>query len=129
MVMLYLKKALQFGANLIGYDIVRRLVKPPNSLNLLDLAILAVIQDQKDFFFLQIGANDGILEDPLRSLILARHLEGVLVEPLPDKFAELQRNYAHEKQLRFENCAVAKKNGECSLFRVVSPSPYPQWAQ
>lgn len=37
--------------------------------------------NRPDFFFVQIGANDGRLDDPLRDSILRHNWRGVLVEP------------------------------------------------
>lgn len=89
----------------------------------LQFAVPAILLNQKDFFFIQVGANDGILFDPLRPLILKYHLRGLLIEPLPDMFERLKKNYASEKQLVFLNTAVAKQSDEVSLFRFRSDAP------
>jgi len=109
----------------LGYDVVRKSGRCTNDLDVLKLVISALIQSQNRFFFIQVGANDGVLDDPLHSTIMTCHLEGVLVEPLPDKFKELKHNYANEKQLQFENCAISHENGECALFRITSEASYP----
>ena len=81
-----------------------------------------------DFYFVQIGANNGLRNDPLRSLILEYHLRGLLVEPLADMFADLEKNYASESQLAFENAAIAKENGELALFRFPADAKIPDSA-
>ncbi len=66
--------------------------------------------------FIQIGANDGLRNDPLRPFIVRHDWQGVLVEPLPTVFPLLQRNYAYlqRPQLVFLNAAVTVE-GEGNL--------------
>ncbi len=58
--------------------------------------------------FIQIGANDGLRNDPLRPLIVRDDWQGVFVEPLPTVFPLLKRNYAYLNRpgLIFVNAAV-----------------------
>jgi FkbM family methyltransferase len=79
--------------------------------------------DGHDFFFVQIGANNGLRADPLRSLVLQYHLKGLLIEPLPDMFEELKKNYVSEKQLLFENVAIANRDDKVALFRFRRDAP------
>ncbi len=59
--------------------------------------------------FIQIGANDGLRNDPLRPLIVRDDWQGVLIEPLPTVFPLLQENYRYLNRpgLVFINAAVA----------------------
>ena len=91
---------------------------------MLDLAVAAYVAELGNPYFVQVGANDGVIDDPLRQLILKYHLPGLLMEPMPDVFAELLKNYAGETQLAFENCALWHEDGECEFFRV-KPTAYP----
>jgi FkbM family methyltransferase len=68
---------------------------------------------KKDVKFLQVGSNDGVESDPLRRFIVRDRWHGVLVEPLPDTFKTLVKNYdnyTHKGDLTFENIAVSDKN-------------------
>lgn len=58
--------------------------------------------------FIQIGANDGLRNDPLRPFIVRDAWQGVLIEPLPTVFPLLKRNYAYlgRSGLEFVNAAV-----------------------
>lgn len=47
--------------------------------------------------FIQIGANDGLRNDPVREFIIRDRWQGILVEPLPAVFAMLQHNYAYAR--------------------------------
>lgn len=68
--------------------------------------------------FIQVGANDGIFGDPLRKFILEYPWRGVLIEPQPDIFANLHKNYESiNDRLVFENLAIAAKIGEITMYR------------
>ena len=45
------------------------------------------------FFFVNIGANDGVENDPIHPFLEEYGWAGVAVEPDPDVFATLQANY------------------------------------
>lgn len=68
------------------------------------------------FFFVQIGANDGVGTDPIHTNIERHGWNGVLVEPVTHTFAALQRNYAGRAGLRFANVAVAESEGKATMF-------------
>lgn len=63
-------------------------------------------QENKEVFFIQIGANDGISGDLIHDIILKYKWKGILVEPLPYLFKELKRTYKNKKELSFENSAI-----------------------
>lgn len=73
--------------------------------------------NQSDFFFIQVGANDGVKNDTFRSVILEHRLHGLLIEPLPDVFESLKRNYKGQSQLMFENVAIGKNDGPAAFYR------------
>ena len=68
--------------------------------------------------FIQIGANNGIHHDPIREFIVRDKWNGVLVEPLPEVFKELQINYRHVKgaKLKFVNAAISSSAKEAISF-------------
>lgn len=66
--------------------------------------------------FVQIGANDGVSDDPLRDHIVQGGWHGLLVEPLPAVFERLVANYAGVPGLRFANVAVTENEGTVRLF-------------
>lgn len=67
--------------------------------------------DKGDFFFVQIGAYDGVKDDPIRQFVRDRRWSGLLVEPQPLAFEQLKRNYADIPGLKFENAAIAPRDG------------------
>lgn len=77
--------------------------------------------------FVQIGSNNGRVNDPLNATVRARGWTGLLVEPLPRLFEELMANYADVPGLQFENVAVGEAEGEATIY-TVSPRPGdPEW--
>jgi FkbM family methyltransferase len=73
----------------------------------------------REFSFLQIGANDGLRNDPLRDFIVRDKWSGVFVEPLPDVFPLLKKNYAYlagERRLDFLNAAVSSTSGSLPFY-------------
>jgi FkbM family methyltransferase len=105
-----------------GYDIVRYRTPLNHPFDMLD----ALIQHRvgPDFFFVQVGAHDGVrMADPLHRSILKYNLQGLLIEPLPDLFQALQRNYASQPGVRCLNCAIAPVDGEYRLYRVRPDAP------
>ena len=130
-----LKKLVKSILHQLGFDIVRYpAIKPKvepliqRPFNVLEFIVAEFVSRNQLFFFIQVGANNGIRWDPLHKLICKHHLSGLLVEPLPDIFDELRRNYAMEPQLSFENSAIAEENGVQSLFRVKPDAPIGDWA-
>ncbi len=71
-----------------------------------------------DFFFVQIGANDGIIYDPIHRFVKHYRWRGVLVEPIQCYFNQLKLNYADNPGLVFENCAISDKQEVKDFYRV-----------
>jgi FkbM family methyltransferase len=80
--------------------------------------------------FLQVGANDGVMLDPLFPLLEKHRLEGILMEPMKDHFSRLRQNYAAFEQRRFTfvNAAIADRDGTIPLYRIRSLPGNPGWA-
>ncbi len=68
--------------------------------------------------FIQIGANDGLRNDPLRPLIIRDDWQGVLIEPLPTVFPILKENYSYLRNpgLVFTNAAITVDGQEKLSF-------------
>lgn len=83
-----------------------------------------------DFFFVQIGANNGQTNDPLYQVVTKFHLRGLCVEPLPSFFETLKRNYEGYPRVKFENTAIASTSGPIKLYRVHSQDgTLPKWCE
>jgi FkbM family methyltransferase len=69
----------------------------------------------KNLFFIQIGANDGIYHDPIFKF--NNKWDGILIEPIPSVFEQLKLNYNNrETKLIFENIAIGDKNGTSNFY-------------
>lgn len=88
----------------------------PDSINL--PMLLTALSHDRQVYCLQVGANDGVLHDPIHQFIRTYGWKGLLVEPLPDVFAQLKQNYRDVPGLAFENAAIAEVNGEKELLRI-----------
>lgn len=119
----------QSAVRSLGYDVIRLPHRVSNPINMVDLVVRDALQRDSPFFFVQVGANDGVNDDPLRECVLKYRLSGLLIEPLPDLFAKLQRNYQEVPGLYFENCAVGPDSGQATIYRIQEGAPLPAHAQ
>jgi len=60
-----------------------------------------------DFFFVNVGANDGVSNDVIYPFLRVYGWRGVVVEPLAPVFEELKRNYRDFPGVAFEHAAIA----------------------
>lgn len=81
--------------------------------------------------FIEIGANDGVLFDPLRPYIERYEWRGVLVEPIPHIFERLRERYERHSRIRLERAAIASADGRRSMYYVREPGAAgtPKWAE
>jgi FkbM family methyltransferase len=81
--------------------------------------ILSALKSRGEkFFFVQIGAYDGLKSDPIQASVRERRWRGILVEPQPDAFERLKRNYANIPNLIFENVAIAACGRSLTLYKL-----------
>ena len=121
------RRAIKSSLNKVGWDLTRYVEMPARPFRVLPYLVAEELQKNANFFFLQIGANDGVADDPLHDLALRHKLRGLLVEPLPNLFERLKANYAGQPGVAFERCAIGRTDGEMSLYRVRPDAPVPQW--
>lgn len=69
--------------------------------------------------FVNIGANDGITNDPVSDILLAdTRWKGMLVEPVPSCFARLSANFSDRRRFFLEPVAVGKVDGTATFYSV-----------
>ena len=90
--------------------------RPGNSLE--ELLEAFARSQQGEVFFVQIGANDGVGNDPFVDVMTRFSWRGVCVEPQPKAFAALKENYATNPRVSVENAAVAEATGTRKIFRI-----------
>jgi len=81
------------------------ITSPPNAHGLLPLVVERL--HRSDFFFINIGANDGINGDPIYPFLRKYGWRGIAVEPLGHMCDELRRNYAQFEGVVVEHAAIA----------------------
>jgi FkbM family methyltransferase len=68
--------------------------------------------------FVQVGANDSLHADPLRTHVLRDGWRGLLIEPIPRVFDRLKAAYAAAPGVEFARVAIWSDEGEKTLHLV-----------
>jgi FkbM family methyltransferase len=88
-----------------------------------------VQQAPEDFFFVQVGAFDGLANDPIHDFVVRFKWRGILLEPQKEAFAALSATYGDQPQLTLLNAAVAAESGLRPLYKIRGGRPdLPSWA-
>lgn len=87
-------------------------------MSLLNFFASKLSEVQKNVFFVQVGAMDGVSFDPIHNLVKQYSWRGILVEPLPDHFASLKESYSGVENLVFENVAISQEQGRQAFYRI-----------
>ncbi len=72
----------------------------------------------EEFFFLQVGANDGKTNDPIYPYVTRYGLKGVAVEVQPEVFLSLEQTYHDYPKVTCVNVAIARQTGSLPFFTV-----------
>lgn len=68
---------------------------------------------------IQVGANDGVSNDPISSYLRGFRGRVVLIEPQPDAFQTLQANWAPvPSNVSLINCAIAERDENIVMYRI-----------
>jgi FkbM family methyltransferase len=94
----------------------------------LERIMMQALDKQSKLFFVQIGANDGVIYDPIFPYVQRSNWRGVLVEPVRAYFDRLKENYQGNDRLVFENVAISDRKETRDFYRVREDVPFlPQW--
>ena len=64
----------------------------------------------KSLKFIKVGSNDGLKNDPCaKSLLICKNWSGALIEPVPNIFHKLKKNYSN-KRFSLHQIAISNKN-------------------
>jgi len=69
-------------------------------------------------YFIGIGANDGVTHDPLYPFVRDFGWRGIMVEPIPEAFAALKRNYAEFNDIALVQAAIGPGDGRGTIYTV-----------
>lgn len=86
----------------------------------LEVLMYGYLQNQNKIFFIQIGANDGVSTDPIYNFVTlnSSSVEGIALEPMPDVFEILKKNYKRYSNVRLCNLAIHNSKSEMDLYKV-----------
>lgn len=93
-----------------------------NYTDFLKLAVSYMMRSAKDFTFVQVGAFDGVSNDPIHDLVREFGIRGIVVEPQDLAFRMLKRNYAEYPQVALVQAAVSAVE-ETRDFYTMAGSP------
>lgn len=121
--MTFKEKFKQLRATLLGIDpgimnLYYRVIYKPAS------GSMAQVLDHKlkslqPFCFVQIGGNDGFINDPVFRFVKRYPCKGIIVEPQKDVFNDrLKKTYRSEKKVILENIAISDKSGIRKLYKL-----------
>ena len=82
----------------------------------LKLAVAYTMRQRSDFTFLQVGAFDGLTDDPIHPLVQEFGIRGVVVEPQLRMLDTLRANYADFPQVVVVNAAIADAEGTREFY-------------
>jgi FkbM family methyltransferase len=94
-----------------------------------------ILDDQRkkagdDFFFVQVGACDGVSFDFLYDFVTTHRLKGIAIEPLPDLYKELKANYADYPGVVPLNVGLHSTATEMKMYRIASDAEdLPEWVK
>jgi FkbM family methyltransferase len=83
----------------------------------------------KNVFFLQIGANDGLQDDPIHYFVGSYGWRGILMEPVPHLFGRLKENYKAATGLIFLNAALSQTDDHATFFYLRPADTLPPWCE
>jgi FkbM family methyltransferase len=83
----------------------------------------------REIFFLQVGAHDGISGDAIFPMVQKHGLRGILVEPQRRIFGQLRENYSRIEldNFLFVNAAISDHDGSAVLYQVRPSAQGPEW--
>jgi FkbM family methyltransferase len=88
----------------------------PCRLDTLFEQLMESIGEKEDFFFIQVGAHDGVSFDPINKFINKHNWSGILIEPLPHYFKLLKKTYKNSDNLIFEQVAASSSSADSMDF-------------
>lgn len=87
--------------------------------------------ENQEFVFIQIGGNDGVSFDFLYKEVLSRNAKGLIVEPSPKYFNDLDRNYKKNPNIYLVNKAIYSIDTSINLYEVNEQGlkKIPEWGK
>ena len=108
-----------FGFKAIEKDLIKkdRLLSQKSFLNI-NKILKNLFSKKAVNSLVQIGANDGERFDTINYFIKEFKTHCLLVEPIPENYEKLKKNYKNFNHIKFENSAISVNNEVNYLFKV-----------
>src|SRR6185369_11776812 len=100
--MMTVKSLIRQAFKLTPYEIRRRQPRPDlpaPTFESIQLLLAYYLTCRSGATFVQIGACDGLSEDPVHDFIRKGVFQALLVEPIPENFARLRESYEGAKNV------------------------------
>lgn len=108
-------------------DVIRRFGYEVTRIGEIDLLeSLIYKKNHKDFFFIQIGANNGQRFDPIFKVVKKLKLRGIALEPIKEYYNELRITYKNSNVLPV-NKAIFEENRAITMYRVKREAITKEW--
>ena len=116
-------KLLKKITGILGYKIFNKnFIKSERILNSNTLKIDEILNNicvNNNFKkIIQLGANDGISDDFMFSIIKKNNISAILLEPLNENFIKLKKNYSDYKNITILKKAVDIKDGKRKIYKI-----------
>ena len=111
-----------------GLELIQRTARNGSELDIATLSVEHCILTETNTTLLQIGANDGLKDDPVQDIIKKNNLSALLVEPLPYLFDALTKNYSGFPKVQFERAAISSQPGNALIYQIdPAAKEFPDW--
>lgn len=82
--------------------------------------LYSIHNNSEGLSYLQIGAHDGILVDPMYDFVLKHPntVRGILIEPIPSVFEKLKTNYSNFPYIVPLNLAIHNSKRSATMYKV-----------
>ncbi len=107
-----------FGFKLVEKNFIKNMIEAENFAIEVETFVDKIIKENKFNKIIQVGSNDGVTDDYIKSIINKYNLKGILIEPSPDAFKKLKENYSDIRNINFINKALDKKNITKKFYQV-----------
>lgn len=94
--------------------------KDPKQVKIID--VVDIYPQKEGAFFIEVGANDGVSNDPIRDWVIKYKWQGILIEPVKKAFDKLIRNYDGIDGVSFENMAIDNSEVDSAILYVPKAS-------
>ena len=120
----------RFGYRVSGTRFIPRQLLQPENLRVLtfdDIVCRRIVESGSELTFIQVGAFDGLIQDPLRKYIARWPWRGIMIEPQSRAAAKLRKLYADDGRISVVQAALDDKEQQRTLY-TVDPESAPEWA-